>query len=174
MNPTADDWLDRPLVPPTPRPAAVAPLADVAATIATPPPDYQRMIRDWALLGLMAVMAWNWMRGGADTDTSPTPNVAGLRVLILEESADRAKLPAPQSAIFNAVGLREAIAARDGQLLVLDRHDDVAKLAQEWRQLRGRATLATPLVIFAAGRRAVEMPLPSSTDEFLRKLEAFR
>ena len=178
MNATADDWLYRPLIgPANPTPtmqSAAAALAPAATELRTPPPDYQRMARDWALLALVAILAWNWITRDRDTDPSPTPHVAGLRVLILEESADRARLTPQQSAIFNAVSIREAIQKREGQLLVLDRNDDVSRLTQDWQTLRQRSTLPTPSVVFANARRAVEMPLPGSVNEFLSKLEGFK
>ena len=71
----------------------------------------------WVLLG--ALVVWVVSRGAA---LEPT-GVTGLRVLVLEETAERGELSPDQLAIFNSVEIRERIEAADGQVLFLDADD---------------------------------------------------
>ena len=122
----------------------------------------------WVLL--VGVVAWFATRGQHGGEPV---GVEGLRVLMLEESADRDRLDPEQIAIFGAVPIREAVAAAGGEIMVLDVDDDTGRLKPEWGRLRDRVRSRPPVVVFANPKRAKEMPLPADVPEFLKELEAF-
>jgi hypothetical protein len=122
----------------------------------------------WVLL--VGVIGWFVIRGQHGSEPI---GVEGLRVLVVEESADRGDLTADQIAIFNSVEIREAVTAADGQMLVLDADDDTRKLLPEWQALRNRIRSRPPVVVIANPRRAKEMPLPADVPEFLKEFEGF-
>lgn len=119
----------------------------------------------WVLLG--ALFVWVVSRGASIEPTG----VTGLRVLVLEETAERGELSPDQLAIFNSVEIRERIEAADGQVLFLDADDKTRELSPEWQRLRDRIQTRPPVVVFATPRRAKEMALPQSVDEFLKAIE---
>ena len=164
------DWLDKPIAVPQPFVVNSEPLRFPAPQ---PPDWWQRalMFAPWVLL--VMVLAWLWMRPGGNPDEDDTVRVDGLRVLIIEESADRAKLTPEQTAIFNSVILREAIAKRDGDLLILDADDDTRRLDKTWQALEQRVDLKPPCVVFAAKNRALHFALPDNVETFVKKLESF-
>lgn len=146
-------------------------------TVSTTDPQQPRQSSQWETIGrvlpwvlLIGLVAWFAMRGQQGGETIAVP---GLRVLVLEESADRDRLTADQIAIFNAVPIREAVTAAGGEIMVLDVDDDTAKLNDEWGRLRDRVRSRPPVVVFANPRRAKEMTLPADVPEFLKELEAF-
>lgn len=146
-------------------------------TVSTTDPQQPRQSNQWETIGrvlpwvlLVGLVAWFAMRGQQGGGTIAVP---GLRVLVLEESADRDRLTADQIAIFNAVPIREAVTAAGGEIMVLDVDDDTAKLNDEWGRLRDRVRSRPPVVVFANPRRAKEMTLPADVPEFLKELGAF-
>lgn len=122
----------------------------------------------WVLLG--ALVVWVVSRGAA---LEPT-GVTGLRVLVVEETAERGELSPDQLAIFNSVEIRERIEAADGQVLFLDADDKTRELSPEWQRLRDRIQTRPPVVVFANRKRAKEMALPPTIDSFLESLEGFK
>lgn len=155
-----DDWLNGPIkVLPTQTPQQHPTGAPWATVVRVLP---------WVLL--VGVIAWFAMRGQHGIEPV---GVEGLRVLVVEESADRGDLTADQIAIFNSVEIREAVTAANGQMVVLDADDDTRKLSREWQTLRDRIRSRPPVVVIANPRRAKEMPLPADVPEFLKEFEAF-
>lgn len=109
-------------------------------------------------------------------DAKPTPSVSGLHVLIVEETADRSKLPASQVAIFTSIPLREwyaANCAKDGYRC-FDQHDDLKNESAEWRELRSRVTLKPPCYLVVDGKRGQEGRLPEDPERFQQLLEQFK
>lgn len=109
-------------------------------------------------------------------DVAPAPIVepvaTGLRVLIVEETAERTKLPPKQLAIFahprvNA-WLREH--CKNGWLKC-DRND----LVGEWREIADVAKPASmPWLIVCDGKRIIHnKPLPESVDAFMAVVQKF-
>jgi hypothetical protein len=119
----------------------------------------------WVLLVAAAVFFY------AKQSPADRPGVAGLRVLVVEETADRSDLTPDQIAIFNSVKLRDEIDAAKGQILFLDADDKTRELAPEWQRLRDRIQTRPPAVVIATPRRAKEMKLPASVDDFLAAIE---
>jgi hypothetical protein len=122
----------------------------------------------WVLLA--AVVLWAVTQRPAAEPTG----VTGLRVLVVEETAERGNLSPEQLAIFNSVEIREQIEAANGQLVFLDADDKTRELTPEWQRLRDRIRTRPPVVVFANKTRAKEMPLPGDVDEFINALEGFK
>lgn len=164
----AGDWLEQPIRVSVADFATPGQLAPPRAPEPVPP-----RWRDWAMLLLIAVLAFQTTRGCEfrPDDGGDVPRVKGLRVLILEESADRATLPDAQQQIFGSVPLREAIADAKGELLILDKDDDTARLSAEWRALRDHVTKSTPAIIVATPRRVTEAALPADVAATIQFLE---
>jgi hypothetical protein len=55
--------------------------------------------------------------------------------------------------------------------LFLDADDKTRDLAPEWQRLRDRIQTRPPAVVIATPRRAKEMALPESVDDFLKAIE---
>lgn len=162
-----DDWLNVPIAtgkhdptsPPTPPPQSAFPWVQLERWL------------PW-LVALGVVLAW-FVSSRRSADDGKPIAVSGLRVLIVEESADRQTLPPEQSKILTSVPIRETVAQLGGQIRVMDADDSAEAISDEWRALRKRITTTPPAVVFAKPRRAQEMPLPANVDEFRAKLEAF-
>lgn len=155
MNDATFDWLNTPIgqpQPPSPQPPQM-------------PWDAVLRFLPWVLVLAAAVFSI------ANQRTSDLPGVQGLRVLVLEETANRSDLTPDQIEIFNSVKLREEIEAARGQVLFLDADDKTRDLAPEWQRLRDRMQTRPPAVVIATPRRAKEMALPESVDDFLRAIE---
>ena len=71
----------------------------------------------------------------------------------------------------SSVKLRDEIDAAKGQILFLDADDKTRELAPEWQRLRDRIQTRPPAVVIATPRRAKEMKLPASVDDFLAAIE---
>ena len=158
-----NDWLNVPIggtkSPPTP----------------PPQPAFQWVqLERWApwAVALAVAVAWFVSSRRPNDDGEPI-QVDGLRVLIVEESTDRPRLPAAQREIFTSVPVRELVDKLGGKIRILDANDPTDAMAAEWRALRKRITTTPPAVVFAKPRRAVEMPLPADVEQFNEKLEGF-
>jgi hypothetical protein len=156
-----EDWLNVPIgapsSPPQPQPAF---------------PWVQ--LERWAPWAVVLVIAGAWFISSRRQNDDGEPiMVDGLRVLIVEESANRQSLPPDQSQILTSVPIRELVEKLGGQIRILDADDPTDALAAEWRAIRKRITITPPAVVFAKPRRAMEMALPANVDQFENKLEAF-
>lgn len=157
-----EDWLNTPIAvpsnPPPPQPQPAFPWVQLERWA------------PWAV-ALVIAAAW-WISTRHQTDADPI-SVAGLRILIVEESANRQNLPSDQAAILTSVPVREAVDKLGGEIRIVDVDDSTDAMAHEWQALRKRITTTPPAVVFAKPRRAVEMALPATVDQFQTKLEAF-
>lgn len=159
MATTNSDWLNAPVVV-DPQPHNQGPQI---------PWETVWRFAPWVLLGAVVL----YMIARNNTPNSEPTGVTGLRVLVIEESANRSDLDADQLAIFNSVQIREEIQRADGEILFLDADDNTDDLAPEWQRLRKRISSRPPVVVFANPKRAKEMPLPADVREFLEALEGF-
>jgi hypothetical protein len=117
------------------------------------------------------------------TPPGPAPiPTAGLRVLIVEETADRPKLPAGQAAIFTSAALRDWLDANcaktpDGKApdwRILDKDADLALDLPHWRQAMALPRSTLPWLIVSDGSRGYSGPLPATEAETLALLDAYR
>lgn len=106
---------------------------------------------------------------------APIP-AAGLRVLIVFESADLAKMPPAQSAAIYSAKVREYLNAncvvgtdahQTREWRMWDQDTDVSGESKLWQDAMKRPRKSIPWVIVSNGRTGFEGPLPANADELL-------
>lgn len=114
-------------------------------------------------------------------DPAPIP-VAGLRVLIVEETAERSKLPANQAIILGSTVVRSYLNAKcakgpDGktpEYRLLDKDVSMTAESKHWQDAMARPRTSLPwLIISNPGVGGYEGPLPGTVDETLALLKKF-
>jgi hypothetical protein len=111
---------------------------------------------------------------------APIP-VAGFRVLMIEESADRAKIPPAQlAAMFDARTRTylnsKCVTGPDGRTRewrLWDQNSDASNESKLWRDAFARPRQSLPWIIISDGMRGFEGPLPVNTDELLKLLKQY-
>lgn len=140
---------------------------------------------NWLIvIGLIVLILW--LKGGVlpipvpnPVDPAPFPS-SGLRVLIVEETGDRGKLPASQRTVFTSVKLREWLNANcqkegdDAGWRILDKDADMQFASETWKQAMQLPRQSTPWLIASNGRSGVSCPLPQTVDEVIATLEAYK
>lgn len=118
------------------------------------------------LLGLLL------MRGQGCTPATVGPkspiDEPGLKVLVIEETDDRAKLTQGQyEALFStdANSLRSYVLAKGGAFRPLDQHDKPEFLADAWKKLFAEPRRKVPWIQVANPPRYFAGPLPETEDE---------
>jgi hypothetical protein len=121
------------------------------------------------------------------TPPQPPPQpVTGMRVLIVEETADRSKLPAAQLAVLFDRRVRDYLAAKtatetlpDGRTWkayrIYDPHLDISGDLPHWREMIARARAVTPWIVITDGAGTVvhEGPLPGTVEATLTVLKQY-
>lgn len=106
---------------------------------------------------------------------TPTPIVSeGLHCLIVEETADRARLAPGQREIIlsNAPdGVRGWLSIHKAAVRVLDQNADMAADDPVWQEAMKRPRNALPWWIVSNGKAGFEGPLPATAAEALAKLK---
>lgn len=134
----------------------------------------------WLLFSLLLLTGCNVQWIPVDP-IQPDPNPPGpvvtsdeFRLLIVEETADRPKLPAGQQGVFTSTVLRKWLREHckplsDGSngFRIVD-VDDVENLPAEFKSLE-RPT-STPWLYVTNGKTGLSCPLPASVDELLSKV----
>lgn len=113
---------------------------------------------------------------GAPTPEPPKPPippipVAGLRVLIVDETLDRGRLPAAQIPIFSSTILRQYVASHGGQFRTMDDDDDPSLVSPEWQKLRASITTPSPSWAVYTTAGGVSEPLPANLDAAMSELQ---
>ncbi len=113
----------------------------------------------------------------------PPGPVQGLRVLILEESADRNKLPLGQLAIILGTQMRTFLDAKtptgkDGkshQWRIWDKDVSADNDEPEWKAMLARPHPTLPWIVLAdaKGTVAFEGPLPATVDETVSLIKKY-
>lgn len=103
---------------------------------------------------------------------SPLP-VDSLKILIIEESAERNKLTRGQLNMISSTTLRSKIKELDGEFLILDQHVKMeAGRVDEWiMQAFALERKSLPWLIIAGPKGAWIGPLLESTDEIIKHAE---
>lgn len=109
------------------------------------------------------------------------PAVAEVSVLIVEESADRPRLPAGQLTVLNSTEMRDWCKSHcdkdEGghpEFRVLDKDDDVSHLPQKWRdRFEESKKLPTPNIAVSTGKSGAEGDLPLTLEETMRVLKKY-
>lgn len=130
--------------------------------------------------------------GPTPTPPSPAPvdppiEGAGLRILIVEESADRTKLPLPQQLIILGQPVRDYLNANtvlgaDGkrhEWNIWDKDADASKQPKRWSDALARANAKAkakaaggkyPWVLISNGKTGYEGPLQDNVDKFMEEV----
>ena len=112
----------------------------------------------------------------------PTPPTSGLRVLILEESAERAKLPSAQLAVLFAEQVRTYLEAKcvpgpDGKTKewrIWDKDTTThAERDKNFREWIGRKRTSLPWIVIQNNATIYEGPLPANVTDTLALLKKF-
>lgn len=116
---------------------------------------------------------------GPSPGPSPIP-LTGLRVLILEETADRAKLAPAQAAILTSTEIRAWLNSRcakgesgSPEFRVLDVDADVSLQAKHWQDALKRPRTTLPWILISDGKQGHEGPLPGTIAETLSLLQKY-
>lgn len=118
----------------------------------------------------------------------PTPPPApvpipldGLRVLILYESADLAKLPKEQVAAMNSAEVRSYLTSKcvkgadnkTSEWRIWDKDVDASAEPAHWQAALKRPRTAVPWIIISTGKQGFEGPLPTTQADLLALLKRF-
>lgn len=103
----------------------------------------------------------------------------GFRILIVEESNERNKLPASQVAIFTSAAVTEYANQKcvkvSGvpEFRVFDQHTPLTSESETWKEAMAVARTSLPWLICSDGRRGFSGPLPKTVDETLEILKRY-
>jgi hypothetical protein len=117
---------------------------------------------------------------GPNPPVPPAP-AAGLRVLMVYESADVSALPAAQQAVLYSKSVRDYLRAKCASepggwkaFRIYDKDVDLAAESAEWKALMARPRKQVPWVVIADGPKVLyEGALPASVDEALSLLKKY-
>jgi hypothetical protein len=113
---------------------------------------------------------------------SPAPiPAAGLRVLIVEESAERTKLPASQQMVILGKQVRDYLNAKcvvgpDGKTRewrIWDKDTDTSGVEKLWQDVMKRPRAQVPWIVISTGTTGYEGPLPATPEEALKLLRKY-
>lgn len=122
------------------------------------------------------------------TPPGPTPGPApiagaGLKVLIVYEQSDFAKLPPAQMAVFGAQELRSYLAAkcpagpdgRTAEARFYDQNVDLANESKTWQDAMKRPRASLPWIVVSNGTKGTgfEGPLPATVADTLALLRKY-
>lgn len=120
--------------------------------------------------------------GGVKTGVSPIAG-DGFRVLIVEESEDRTKLPYKQIAVLNSTRMRDYLdshCATDGDAKawrLWDQHNDVSFESKSWQDALPRAVAESgghlPWVLISTGGGGTSEALPEDEDSMMALLQRY-
>lgn len=124
-----------------------------------------------------------WKAGGATIGggSAPIPS-SGFAVLVLEETADRTKLPPEQAALFTDTNIRaylntHCIKGPDGktpEFRFFDKDADVSHESALWQSAMTQAkaaNLPTPTIAISTGKSGVIQALPANEADMLALLK---
>jgi hypothetical protein len=104
----------------------------------------------------------------------------GLRVLMIEETQDRSKLPPDQTLIFTSGVIADYLNAncakeKDGHpaWYILDKDTDMSNAASVWKKAMKIPHDPTPWILISNGRKGVSRPLPKTVDETQKLIEKY-
>jgi hypothetical protein len=115
---------------------------------------------------------------------TPTPApipVAGFRVLIVEDSTNRTKLPPAQQAVLFAKPIRDYLDAKcvvgaDGKThewRIWDQGTDAGADGEPWASALKRTRQSLPSILISDGKTGFEGPLPATVAETLALLKKY-
>ncbi len=106
--------------------------------------------------------------------TPPSPVASdSLRVLIVEESADRSKLPLGQLAVLTSTPFRKWLEANGAEWRMVDANDSPQDLDDTMKAMFARQRATLPWMIVCGPKGGAEGPLPDSPDAAIKAAEQF-
>lgn len=99
--------------------------------------------------------------------------VSGYRALVVEESADRPKLPSAQASIFTAPDIRDYVASQKGEIRFFDKDKNTSLDPDEFQEAMKLPRPELPYLFIGNGRKGFKGPLPPSTAEMLALLKKY-
>jgi len=131
------------------------------------------------IIGLLVAAAFSGENGPTPDPIGPIIG-KGLRVLIVEETAQRSKLPAEQVAeltsgtvidYLNEKCANEQTGAKAWR--VFDKDADLSQEAKFWQDAMARKRDSLPWLVVSNGRKGFEGPLPANADALLKLLKNY-
>jgi hypothetical protein len=137
------------------------------------------------LIGFAILIWWLATQGGASPFVPPNPAPFpsdGLRVLVLEETEERSRLPVKQLTALTSAKCRDYMDAKamkgpDGspEWQVWDDDLPTDKMQPIWKEAvdvaKAKSNGARPWLIISNGNGGYSGPLPATEDEFLAELQ---
>jgi hypothetical protein len=120
-----------------------------------------------------------------DPPNPPPITEAGFRVLIVEETAERGKLPKDQLTILTSTEVRaylnsHCVKGADGktpEFRIFDKDTDVSHESQIWQKAMAAAKttpgFVTPWLIVSDGKKGSDGPLPANVADMLAELKKY-
>lgn len=106
--------------------------------------------------------------------TPPSPVASdSLRVLIVEESADRHKLPLGKLAVLTSTPFRQWLEANGAEWRMVDANDSPQDLDDTMKAMFARQRATLPWMIVCGPKGGAEGPLPDSPDAAIKAVEQF-
>lgn len=104
----------------------------------------------------------------------PAPFPAdGLHVLIVEETAERSRLPKEQLAIFTATDVRTWLDA-NAKYRILDQHAPMVNDLKVWQDAMKVPRQSLPWVVISTGQSGFSGPLPADSKAFLELVGKYK
>lgn len=112
-----------------------------------------------------------------DPDNPAPIPVDGFRVLIVEETAERAKLPAKQLNILFDKSIRDYLRAKCAdsgkEWAIWDKDVDTSNEPKLWHDVMKRPRKSVPWLVISNGKTGYEGPLPGTVEETLKLLKQY-
>lgn len=129
----------------------------------------------------LIALLWIWI----PTSVSPAPPVPEpqpvvpipgevLRVLIVEETDERSKLPSSQVALMLSGDLYQWLTDHKTEWHIWDKDVDVSRESQVWQDAMKIPRQSLPWLIVSNGKNGESVPLPKSWDEMAKLLEKYQ
>lgn len=122
-----------------------------------------------------------------DPDKEPPIPLPGLRVLIIEEQAERNKLPEGQRQILYSTAFRndyldkvctdgiEVPSKKEWRIFDKDeKYEAVAKDGERWAKAMNRPRQSVPWIIVSNGKTGYEGPLPANPQEAMALIDKYK
>lgn len=131
--------------------------------------------------GLIALAAWGAANYKPSPTPEPTPDVVPvveklLKVLIVEETAERSKLTPAQINLLNATGWRDYVVSKAGESRVLDASLTAEQLKKEaaWvQEAMAKPRASVPWLLVSNGAAGASVPLPETEAAMIELLKKY-
>lgn len=125
---------------------------------------------------IAALIAWSLLPASDSSRvTPPGPPVPGegKHLLIIEETAERGRLPQGQLSIVRSVDLRSWLSNRGWEFRCWDDDTDPQREAQWWQDAMQLERTSVPWLVLSNGESGVSEPLPEDVDAVKSLVEKY-